>query len=100
MSDKVTAMLRTVLVVLLVLALLVVALPLAMPGMGMGMGDSAPCPECDAVGGSFFMAMCAAILALAFALSISSARGSFRVRTPSFITQVLVTGLDRPPRAA
>ena len=95
-------MVRTVVVVLLVLALLVVGLPLAMPGMGMGMGmgDSAPCPECDAVGGSFFMAMCAAILALGFALSISNARGSLRVRTPSFITQLHVTGLDRPPRAA
>lgn len=91
-------MVRTVLIVLLVLALVMVGLPLAM--MGMGMGDSAPCPECDAVGGSFFMAMCAAILALAFALSISNARGSLRVRTPSFIALVLVTGLYRPPRAA
>lgn len=88
-------MVRTVLIVLLVLALVMVGLPLAM----MGTGASAPCPECDAVGGSIFLAMCAAILALAFALAISTAQRTLRIGTPSFIPLLLDSGLDRPPRA-
>lgn len=88
-------MVRTGAVIFLVLLLVVAGLPLAM----MTMGDSATCPECDAAGGHPSLAMCAAILAVA-AFCVSAARGgSLRTKVPSVTMLVLVTGLDRPPRA-